>query len=141
VGCRRGLRAGSVRSTAASGGQWSAPVCRRCGNFARTRSVRSWRIPDSEQIIGVAIGDEVGARVFVTAGRLIAEVDTRTGAVTVLMSSLPPPAQTGKPRNSAGEKRVVAYPSGVAVDRVAGALVFADHELQCISRLCGVQLM
>jgi hypothetical protein len=88
--------------------------------------LRSWWVSGS-WVTGLAAADD-GARLFVAAGRAIAELDTRTGAMTTLLAA---------PRSEAPMDAAVL--TFVAVDRAARALLVADYEMHCIQRLSGIR--
>jgi hypothetical protein len=94
--------------------------------------LRSWDMPFTDAYVtGLAAVDD-GDRVFVVARRIIAELDTRTGAMTTLVTV---PRSS---RDPAG-RPLFDYGSGVAIDRAAGALLFADYNSHTILRVCGIR--
>jgi hypothetical protein len=91
--------------------------------------VRAWRAAGTV-LTAMAIASD-GVRLFVV-DKSISELDTGTGVMKPLMTA------ADRPSLVPGERPAI-YSMGLAIDRQAGALLFTKPDLQCVSRLCGIQ--
>jgi hypothetical protein len=92
---------------------------------------RSWEV--SSMLTGLAPADEAGARLLVVCMRHVYALDTRTGALTSLISSK-------QPRNITDMTELAPlHYAGAAVDHTAGALLFCNYQSHVIYRLLGIR--